>query len=88
MIRFAKIYPFYSCFAICGVFMGALLRSVKGDYKPDSVVEGHSSAPTVACWLKQLTRTRCGNSPVNDACSYLALLQVGFALPFSLLKKR
>ena len=49
--------------------------------KPNSVVDNHSSRPTVACRFKRPTRI-----PTRAAlgASYLALLRVGFTLPLPL----
>ncbi len=48
--------------------------------KPGSVVDNHSSGRCVTAFLKQPTRTQCEQHLMG---SYLALLQVGFALPWN-----
>ena len=57
----------------------------KSVVKPGSVVDNHSSRRTVASTLKQPTRKR--REP-RHARPYLALLQMGFAVPSVLPRPR
>lgn len=54
-------------------------------YKPGSVqgfpLDDHSSGAVVTNSLKQPTRTPCVNPGAKSVCSYLVLLQAGFAMP-------
>ena len=59
---------------------GEQTEEVESAGKPGSVVDNHSSGICVTAYLKQPTRTRCEQHLMG---SYLALLRVGFAMPWS-----
>ncbi len=62
-----------------GMKPAARIKSESAD-KPGSVVDNHSSGRCVTAFLKQPTRIQSEQLLVD---SYLALLQVGFAVPWS-----
>ena len=65
-------------------FVGRRAKKWESADKPGSVVSNHPSGTHVAVRLKQPTRKplrAAGTSPKARALPYLALLQVGFAVP-------
>jgi hypothetical protein len=87
MVRTMQSIVFLAIFAslrLCGEAL-RLKQGGKPVDKPGSVVGNHSSRRTVASTLKQPTRKQ--REP-RHALPYLALLQMGFAVPSVLPRPR